>query len=137
MENGVVRAFHYQKFDAGHFENTILNGVVRFTRPSDFNDPWDCQPVFSVPENKDERAALVQWMATASANHDAALDLSETARRVEKLIADPQALRHAMDQAAPEMLRQLDRHYRVYCLTTKPACPRTWVYTMPTISMSF
>jgi hypothetical protein len=128
LDNGVDRLYHYQRFDAAHLENTLVKGVVRFTRPSEFNDPWDRKSVFSVPEDKQEREALVQWMVSASARHGIALDTSETTRRVEELITDSQALRRKMDQAAPEMQSQMDGRFRVYCLTTKPACPLMWAH---------
>jgi hypothetical protein len=128
LDNGVDRLYHYQKFNAGHLENTLSNSVVRFSRPSDFNDPWDCEPVFSVPEDKDQRAALVEWMAAASTKHGTAVDPDERARRVEQLIENPHTLRRLMDEAAPEMQKQMDERYRVYCLTTKPACPLMWAH---------
>jgi hypothetical protein len=105
-----------------------VNGVVRFTRPSNFNDPWDCKPVFSVPENREERAALVEWMAAASMKHGTALDPLGRERRVQELIMDPNALRRMMDDFAPEMHVQMDARFRVYCLTTKPACPLMWAH---------
>src|SRR5215510_711247 len=48
LDNGVDRLYHYQRFDEEHLENTIVRDLVRFTRPSSFNDPWDCKPVFSL-----------------------------------------------------------------------------------------
>jgi hypothetical protein len=128
LDNGVDRLYHYQRFNAEHMEHTLANGVVRFSRPSDFNDPWDCRPVFSVPENKGERATLVKWMAAASTKHGTVFNPDERARRVEQLIAKPDLLRRLMDEAAPEMQRQMDERYRVYCLTTKPACPLMWAH---------
>ncbi len=128
LDNGVDRLYHYQRFDEEHLENTIVRDLVRFTRPSSFNDPWDCKPVFSIPEDKDEREALVRWMAAANAKHGTALDPDERERRVERLITDTHKLRCMVDKAAPEMHRQMDERYRVYCLTTKPACPLMWAH---------
>src|SRR6516225_7528168 len=127
--NGVDRLYHYQRFDAAHLENTLVRGLVRFARPSSFNDPWDCKPVFSIPQDKDERDALVRWMAAASAKHSpSALEPDERERRVEELITNPDELRRLMDEAAPEMHRQMDERYRVYCLSTKSACPLMWAH---------
>ena len=128
LDNGVDRLYHYQKFNAKHLQNTLVKGLVRFARPSDFNDPWDCKPVFSVPEDEKPREALVQWMAAASEKHGTPLDPDERERRVQKLIADPHRLRRMMDEAGPEMQRQMDERYRVYCLTTKPDCQLMWAH---------
>jgi Protein of unknown function (DUF2971) len=128
LENGVNRLYHYQRFDATHLANTIVNGVVRFTRPGDFNDPWDCQPVFSVPKERNEREALARYMARASEKHGTTLCPNEIERRVMMLIENPLKLRAAMDESAPDMYRQLDQRYRIYCLTTKPDCPLMWAH---------
>ena len=128
FDNGVDRLYHYQKFVAAHLENTLVNGVVRFARPGSFNDPWDCKPVFSIPQDRKEREALVRWMANASAKHGSALDPGERERRVHELITNPQKLRSLMDELAPEMHRQIDERYRVYCLSTKSACPLMWAH---------
>ena len=80
-------------------------------------------------QDKDERDALVRWMAAASAKHSpSALEPDERERRVEELITNPAELRRLMDEAAPEMRRQMDERYRVYCLSTKPACPLMWAH---------
>jgi len=105
FDNGVDRLYHYQKFNPEHLENTLVRDLVRFARPSSFNDPWDCKPVFSIPQDKNERE-----------------------RRVQELITNQQELRRLMDKLAPEMHKQMDERYRVYCLTRRPASPLMWAH---------
>ena len=129
FDNGVDRLYHYQKFNPEHLENTLVRGLVRFARPSSFNDPWDCKPVFSIPQDKNEREAMVRYMAAASAKHGTTLDSDESERRVQELITNPQELlRRPMDKLAPEMHKQMDERYRVYCLTRRPASPLMWAH---------
>ena len=128
FDNGVDRLYHYQKFNPEHLENTLVRGLVRFARPSSFNDPWDCKPVFSIPQDKNEREAMVRYMAAASAKRGTTLDPDERVCRVQELITNPQELRRLMDKLAPEMHKQMDERYRVYCLTRRPASPLMWAH---------
>jgi Protein of unknown function (DUF2971). len=128
LDNNVRRLYHYQSFNEEHLRNTLERGVVKFANPNSFNDPWDCKPTFCVPEDAADREALVRWMAAASAKHYPTLDTAARERRVEELLTNPQLLRSKMAEAAAEMWRQIDKRYRVYCLTTKPACPLMWAH---------
>ena len=128
FDNGVDRLYHYQKFNPEHLENTLVRDLVRFARPSSFNDPWDCKPVFSIPQDKNEREAMVRYMAAASAKRGTTLDPDEMERRVQELITNPQKFRRLMDKLAPEMHKQMDERYRVYCLTRRPASPLMWAH---------
>ena len=41
-----TRFYKYLKWDTGA-RRIISDGTVKFTHPSDFNDPFDCQPIYS------------------------------------------------------------------------------------------
>jgi hypothetical protein len=128
LDNRLSRLYHYQVFHEEHLTNTLERGIVKFANPNSFNDPWDCKPTFCVPEDAADREALVQWMAAASAKHDPTLDTAGRTRRVEEFIGNPQLLKSKMAQATAEMWGQIDKRYRVYCLTTKPGCPLMWAH---------
>jgi hypothetical protein len=128
LDNRVSHLYHYQVCHEEHLTNTLERGIVKFANPNSFNDPWDCKPTFCVPEDAADREDLVQWMAAASAKHDSTLDTAARARRVEEFISNPQLLKSKMAEAAAEMWRQIDKRYRVYCLTTKPDCPLMWAH---------
>jgi Protein of unknown function (DUF2971) len=128
LDNRVSRLYHYQVFHEDHLINTLECGIVKFANPNSFNDPWDCKPTFCVPEDAADRHALVLWMARASAKHDSTIDAAARARRVEEFLSNPQLLKSKMAELAAEMWRQIDKRYRVYCLTTKPGCPLMWAH---------
>jgi hypothetical protein len=54
LDNGIERLLHYQKYRPEFLENTVKHGIVRFSRASEFNNPWDCKPSFFVPDNERE-----------------------------------------------------------------------------------
>jgi hypothetical protein len=128
METGVTRLFHYQRFCEEHLVTTIERGIVRFGSASEFNDPWDCKPAFRAPDDLAERRKLLEWMDRASAKHRPAVGAEERAQRVEVLMRDPDQLTRLLAELDAEMAAQIDKRYRVYCLTTKPDCPLMWAH---------
>lgn len=128
LDNGVRHLYHYQPFKEEYLANTLERGVVRFADPSSINDPWDCKPVFSLPETSVEREAVVEFMIAASEKHTPDVDPAERALNAQAFRDDPQSLRRAIEAAAPEMAAQIARRYRIYCLTTNPASTLMWAY---------
>ena len=126
LDNGIERLFHYQKYRSEFLENTVKNGVVRFSRASEFNDPWDCKPSFFVPDDGRELERLVEFMQRASERHTPEVDPEFRRARREQYLNKPDQLRRDLVDAAAEMWAQMDRRYRLYCLSTRPDCPLMW-----------
>jgi hypothetical protein len=126
LDNGIERLFHYPRYSRHFLENTIKHGVVRFGRASEFNDPWDCKPSFHVPEDEDGLRRLVEFMQRASEHHTPDVDPAYRKVRTEQYRANPEQLRRDIADASAEMWAQMDRRYRLYCLSTKPDCPLMW-----------
>lgn len=126
FDNRVRRLFHYQPYRRAYLENTLYRGVVRFARASEFNDPWDCRPLFYVPTDREAIDDLVRFMHRSSQRHDP--DTNEETRLAlsERFRQYPDELRRALEANAADMWTMLDRIYRLYCLTTKPDCPLMW-----------
>jgi Protein of unknown function (DUF2971) len=126
LDNGIERLFHYQKYRSEFLEATIKQGIVRFGRASEFNDPWDCKPSFHVPEDECELRRLVDFMQRASERHTPQVDPAYRNARAEQYLANPDQLRRDIADASALMWAQMDRRYRLYCLSTKPDCPLMW-----------
>jgi hypothetical protein len=126
FQNGVDRLFHDQRYDAAHLENTLRNGIIRFAQPSTFNDPWDCKPFFRVPDEEAEVRRLVEYMYNASKRRIPEINPAERAARAEFYLRNPAALQKDLDSGSAEMWAQMNRRYRLYCLTKKPDCPLMW-----------
>jgi hypothetical protein len=126
LDNGIQRLFHYQKYTPDFLDNTIKNGVVRFGQASKFNDPWDCKPSFHVPEDQSELRALVDFMQRASECHTPHVDPANREAQAEQYLANPHQLRRVIADTSEKMWAQMDRLYRLYCLSTKPDHPLMW-----------
>ncbi len=126
LDNGVDRLFHYQPYNVEHLGNTIQHRLIRFAQASTFNDPWDCKPSFTVPDDEAELRRLVEFMRSASERHTPEVNPDVRAAHVEHYLKNPVQLRKDLAEASAEMWAQMDRRYRVYCLTRKPDCPLMW-----------
>jgi hypothetical protein len=127
LENGVKRLFHYQLYRLKYLENTIRRRIIRFSRASYFNDPWDCKPSFFVPDDRAGLERLVRYMDSASRKRtpDALSDVEREAR-IRHYLENPSRLRADMLDASKEMWAQMDRRYRIYCLSARPDAQLMW-----------
>ena len=126
LENGLKRLFHYQPYNRAYLENTTQRRLIRFSHASGFNDPWDCKPSFAVPEEKEELERLVQYMHAASVKHASRMDPAERDARTKHYLAKPGQLRADLAAGSAEMWAQMDRRYRIYCLSARPDSQLMW-----------
>jgi hypothetical protein len=100
LDNGIERLFHYQKYRSEFLEATIKQGIVRFGRASEFNDPWDCKPSFHLPDDECELRRLVDFMQRASERHTPEVDPAYRNARAEQYLARPDQLRRDIADAS-------------------------------------
>jgi hypothetical protein len=93
LDNGIDRLFHYQSYKPAFLENTMVHGIVRFARASEFNDPWDCKPSFHVPDEKDRLHRLIDFMYSASERHTPEFDPAKRKAHADHLLNNPEELR--------------------------------------------
>lgn len=126
LDNGLNRLFHYQSYNRAHLENTLQRRLIRFSRASGFNDPWDCKPSFAVPDEREELERLVQYMHAASVKHAPRMEPAERDARTNHYLANPSQLRADLAAGSAEMWAQMDRRYRIYCLSARPDSQLMW-----------
>jgi hypothetical protein len=120
------RLFHYQSYNRDHLENTIKRRLIRFSRATGFNDPWDCKPSFYVPEEKDQLERLVQFMYAASKKHTPEMDPVALEAHTKHYLENPAQLRADLNAGSAEMWEQMGRRYRIYCLSARPDSQLMW-----------
>src|SRR5262249_12069463 len=108
LDNGVDRLFHYQPYNLDYLKNTILHGIVRFARASEFNDPWDCKPSFHVPQDAAEIQRLIKFMYEASERHTPEMDAAERVARAKHYLENPDDLQRVLANSGAEMWAQMD-----------------------------
>ena len=123
----VARLYRYERFVEEHLIST-LRGRVYFPSAGAFNDPWDCKPWFNTPEDPAKRERLIQWFDEVARKREPYPDEELRARQIEELRTSPEKLRKSI-QGVSELIRaDMERRYRIYCLTTKAACPLMWAH---------
>ena len=65
-------------------------------------------------------------MQRASERHTPHVDAAYRKARTEQYLANPDQLRRDIAATSAEMWEQMDRRYRMYCLSTRPDCPLMW-----------
>ncbi|MBH9648045.1 DUF2971 domain-containing protein [Burkholderia vietnamiensis] len=116
--------YHYQSFNehtVDRLERTLRDRTIYMSRPSAFNDPWDCKPWFdvSVLTDPQERERHLQWlMRTANVRPEDEQELRTNPLLMEVIIA----------QIRDGHVRAIDDQYRLYCLLPDPKHPLMWAH---------
>ena len=108
--------YHWQPFIPERLEATLRNHTIYCSRPSDFNDPWDCRPFFNTeflddPENIKKS---IEW-AVRVCKQDGRMS-EEDLLRMAKELENRDALDRTVRQITEETLAEVLQRYRVYCL---------------------
>jgi hypothetical protein len=121
----VKRLYHYQRYVEAYLESA-LKGIVRFSKPGDFNDPWDCKPWFKVPTDAEARECLLEWFDGVASAQNPDVDATVRAQRKEELNKNAELFKDVMTKASEGIFEEMKKRYRIYCLTTNPASALMW-----------
>lgn len=124
----IKRLCHYQPFDKPErLARMFTEGTIYFSRPRDFNDPWDCRPCFSKSGLKDPEhyERTVRWFVDCG-RKNTSLPEAEHLRREQELRSNPKLVEWMIDQTTSEMEQAIPNQYRVYCLSTHPDSTLMW-----------
>jgi hypothetical protein len=122
------RLYHYQPFDKPErLARMFTEGTIYFSRPREFNDPWDCRPCFSKSGLRDpeEYERTVLWFVNSD-RKNTSLPEAEHLRREKELRSNPKLVEWMIDQTTYEMEQAIQNQYRVYCLSTHPDSTLMW-----------
>lgn len=128
-ELDIDRLYHYQSFKPLVRLAYIFTGKgLYFSRPRDFNDPWDCRPCFSKSglDDHDEYEHTVQWFARLGRSHNTTLSEEEHLRNEQELRTNRKFLERMIDEVTNEMVDAIQDQYRVYSLSTHPDSTLMW-----------
>ncbi len=125
--NRVTYLYNYQRFDAAHLERLLTKNSIYLSDTKEFNDPWDCRPCFDLTRLDDpifyERQ--VEHFERVDRKHNTHLSEDEHRQRAAMLRKDRKFLEHCIYQMSG-IESDIQKRYRVYCLTTKSADTLMW-----------
>jgi hypothetical protein len=126
---GLKNLYHYQSFNADYLREVIVD-VIYFSKPSDFNDPWDCQPWFD-PDCVRDPTILeehVQWYVDVTRKHRPDIPEDHLQKTAESYRSNPDLLIAKIPEFSETMASAINARYRVYCLGPKPDCELMWAH---------
>lgn len=115
-QRGLKYLYHWQRFDRDRLEVILRQKTIYCSRPSDFNDPWDCRPCFNtdILSEPAERARHIEW-AVELCRRQGIMSEADIARMQEEL-QDGSVQRRVIEQNTVEFRKAVLERYRVYCL---------------------
>lgn len=125
---GLTHLYHYQVFNPNYLHEAIVDSVIHFSRPSDFNDPWDCRPWFDFDCLVDPRILEqhVQWYIEVTRKHRPDIPADVVQRNADNYRREPNSLAAKIREFSQAMATAIDTQYRVYCLSSKCDSELMW-----------
>ncbi|MBR0868211.1 DUF2971 domain-containing protein [Bradyrhizobium sp. YCK136] len=125
--NRIQFLYNYQRFDAGRLERLLATNSLYLSDTKGFNDPWDCRPCYDLTRLDDPAfyERQVQFFEHVDRKRNTHLSDAEHRERADRLRKDRAFLEYCIYQMSG-MESEIQKLYRVYCLTTKPADTLMW-----------
>ena len=128
---GVKRLYHYQNLEKPErLARIFTDEALYFSRPRDFNDPWDCRPFYNKSALDDsayyDRA--LHWFVHCDRTYNTALSEEEHIRREQEVRGNRWLLEWMIDQMTADMANVIQERYRIYCLSTHPDSVLMWAH---------
>jgi len=126
----VPNLYHYQAFNLEYLREVIVGSTLHFSKPSDFNDPWDCRPWYDFDCIADPQILEqhVQWYIGVSQTHRPDISTEQVNERANFFRRNPPALAAKIREFSQTMGEAINAQYRVYCLSTKSDCELMWAH---------
>ena len=122
--------YHYQAFDVTRLEPILLESKLYFSRPSSFNDPWDCRLCYDLTELKltdaTQRARLAAHLMRIDRRHPSPRPAEEARALYEMLASDAVLLEKSVREMNAGMHGAIDDRYRIYSLASSPLTALMW-----------
>lgn len=124
----IARLYHYQQFNTDWIRQILFDRKIHFSNPENFNDPWDCRPYFRIPSADDQQGCerCIRWFDAVARKRTLHLDEQEHSRKLLQLRNDRTSFELQIQEFSKGMAREINRIYRVYCLSTKPDNTLMW-----------
>lgn len=116
FEDGHRTLYHWQKFNAERLAETLAENTIHCSRPSEFNDPWDCKPFYSIDiDDERERLAHADWaVGICRRKGGMSEEDMENMRRI--LMTDGQRAASIIRGITDSVMETINERYRLYCL---------------------
>ena len=120
--------YHWQPANLGRLEVTLREGTIYCSKPSDFNDPWDCRPFFNTDllDDPQVRQKHIEW-AVDICRRDGRMsdeDIAKMARQLENRDLLDEKIREVTNGTQEVVMNR----YRVYCMCPDASNQLMWAH---------
>ena len=124
------RLFHYQPFDIDRLRPIVFDRQIYFSKPANFNDPWDCKPYFNrvCLSDPDTLERYVAWYINVTRNCRPDISEAEIQLTAARYRLDADSFSSKIHEFSSAMAAGISEHFRVYCLSTKHSCELMWAH---------
>lgn len=124
----IRQLYHWQRFDAARLEAILRDNAIYCSKPSDFNDPWDCRPFFNTELLADpaELQKHIDW-AVRICRRTGKMSEADIVRMRDQL-RDPAVCEPLVRQCTVETQQAIMERYRVYCLCPDVTNALMWAH---------
>jgi hypothetical protein len=121
--------YHYQTFSVERLRPILETRTVYFSNPKDFNDPWDCRPVYDTQQLRDTRVrdAHIKFFLKSHQKHIGGRNRHQRRGIGSRLRTEHELLEVLVEKAAG-IEEDIFRRYRVYCLSRRGDCILMWAH---------
>ena len=119
--------YHWEKFCEKRLHALLRDRRIYCSKPTSFNDPWDCKPHFNTEILHDpaERLKHARWAIDLYKRKNSMPSAAQEHMR-QTFLHNPVAADKLINQLSGEMASSIDEQYRVYCLGPDPKNLLMW-----------
>jgi hypothetical protein len=127
-ENRLPSLYHWQRFERDRLESILRCNHIYCSKPSDFNDPWDCKPYFNTELLRDtvEAQKHIEWAVRLCQSQGG---MSESAiAHMRNELSNPDVLSGYITRLSHATQQAVIERYRVYCLGPDSSNVLMWAH---------
>lgn len=114
----IPHLYHWQRFVSDRLVAILRDRAIRCSRPTEFNDPWDCKPFYNTDllSEEEEREKHIKWYAQITRRHRPDIPPEFIEKTQQELRSNPALLTKRLEECSEAMWSAIAERYRVYCL---------------------
>lgn len=127
---GEDKLYHCTRYQRDRFRAVVENRQIYFSRPSEFNDPWDFK-IFYANANLDDPNVLerhLRWLERVGKDDPSAPTSKRLASTLETLRHDIPTLRKTIHEMSTALTQTFDTQYRVFCTSPLSTSELMWAH---------
>jgi hypothetical protein len=128
--DGYRALYHWQAFQPERLRSLLISNSIYCSKPSDFNDPWDCKPHFNteILEDPVENERHAAWAEDLCRRRNPGMSEDDLANMCQTLHNDCSRGAEIIEEISKSLAFAVAGRYRVYCLAPDAGNLLMWAH---------